>query len=96
MKKITTVFLMVGMFSLVGCEEKVYDVTYYKDHVREARDIVLKCRAGDMSGDNCANSKQAILSVNMALTVFPTEAIKAKYNDEEKEIVSETAKLIKS
>lgn len=96
MKKYLCLALVLGAVSLAGCKEKVYDQSYYKDHIKEAKDILLKCRSGEVSGENCSNAKDAILSVNMALKVFPKDDIKAKYSDEEKSIIDEMVKLIKS
>jgi hypothetical protein len=92
MKKYLCLVLVLGVVSLAGCKEKVYDQSYYKDHVSEAKDMVLKCKSGDVSGENCNNSKQAILSANMSLLF---KEGKEKYSDDEKSIIQEAAKIIK-
>lgn len=54
--------VFVGIFSifLSACGEKVYDKTYYADHLDEAKQVVEKCKSGDMSGENCQNAKGAV------------------------------------
>ncbi|EOS9525977.1 EexN family lipoprotein [Salmonella enterica] len=45
---------------LSGCKEKVYDVSYYSEHLEQAQDVVEKCSKGDMSGQNCENAREAL------------------------------------
>jgi hypothetical protein len=49
---------------LAACGDKVYDVDYYANHLDEAQEVVKKCAAGDMTGDNCPNAKSAISKNN--------------------------------
>ena len=45
---------------LVGCNEKIYDVSYYSEHLDEAAKVMEKCKTGDVTDDNCKNAGEAI------------------------------------
>nr|WP_290430164.1 EexN family lipoprotein [Shigella sonnei] len=54
----------MSCFLLAACEDKVYDVSYYAEHLEQAQDVVEKCSKGDMSGQNCENAREAIQKSN--------------------------------
>lgn len=60
MKKFISTLTILSCFLLAACEDKVYDVSYYTEHLEQAQDVVEKCSKGDMSGQNCENARGAI------------------------------------
>lgn len=48
---------------LCGCNDKIYDVSYYKEHKDVAIDISLKCKAGKVTDDNCGNANEALRQI---------------------------------
>ncbi|UCQ29611.1 EexN family lipoprotein (plasmid) [Edwardsiella tarda] len=51
--------ILVGSV-LAGCNEKVYDVSYYSEHLSEASKVIEQCKAGSVTGDNCKNADEAL------------------------------------
>ncbi|ECA1660385.1 hypothetical protein DKF69_22525 [Salmonella enterica] len=45
---------------LSGCNEKVYDVSYYSEHLDEAVRVMEQCKAGTVTDDNCKNAAEAL------------------------------------
>lgn len=60
MKKFISTLTILSCFLLAACEDKVYDVSYYTEHLEQAQDVVEKCSKGDMSGQNYENAREAI------------------------------------
>lgn len=60
MKKFISTLTILSCFLLAACEDKVYEVSYYTEHLEQAQDVVEKCSKGDMSGQNCENAREAI------------------------------------
>ena len=52
-------FLLIP-FLLAGCNDKIYDESYYAENIDEATKIVEQCKAGTVTNDNCKNAKAAI------------------------------------
>lgn len=52
--------VLATFFVLSGCNEKVYDTTYYSAHIDEAQKVSEQCASGKTSGDNCKNANEAI------------------------------------
>nr|WP_172692527.1 EexN family lipoprotein [Escherichia coli] len=60
MKKFISTLTILSCFLLAACEDKVYDVSYYTEHLEQAQDVVEKMQQRDMSGQNCENAREAI------------------------------------
>ncbi|CAD5879850.1 TPA: EexN family lipoprotein [Escherichia coli] len=60
MNKIISTLTILSCLFLVSCKDKVYDVSYYAEHLEQAQDVVEKCTKGDMSGQNCENARKAL------------------------------------
>ncbi|MHA6187818.1 EexN family lipoprotein [Escherichia coli] len=58
MRKLAT--LMFMCFALSACNEKVYDVSYYSEHLDEAAKVMEQCKAGTVTDDNCKNAAEAL------------------------------------
>lgn len=59
MKNIS-ITLIISLY-LTGCgEEKIYDTSYYKSHIDEGKQILIKCSSGEIGNQNCTNAKTAI------------------------------------
>lgn len=67
MKKCLCLALVLGCVSLVGCGEEIYDAAYYKENPTMATDVLIKCKSGDVSGDNCINAKKGIGMISAEL-----------------------------
>lgn len=54
--------LVIASFaSLPGCAPpEPRSVQYFETNLEEARDIVERCTAGDMGGDECSNANVAV------------------------------------
>lgn len=63
MKKLITL-VSVCLF-LSACGDKVYDKSYYTEHLDEAKQVVEKCKSGEMSGENCHNAQGAVSDAAM-------------------------------
>lgn len=48
---------LIAVVALSGCGEKVYDAAYYQANHEKAQDMIKKCEAGEVTGDNCTNAK---------------------------------------
>ena len=46
MKKFISTLTILSCFLLAACEDKVYDVSYYAEHLEQAQDVVEKCSKG--------------------------------------------------
>ncbi len=42
MKKFISTLTILSCFLLAACEDKVYDVSYYAEHLEQAQDVVEK------------------------------------------------------
>ncbi|HAX5209907.1 TPA: EexN family lipoprotein [Escherichia coli] len=60
MNKFISTLTILSCFLLAACKDKVYDVSYYAEHLEQAQDVVTKCSKGDMSGQNCENAREAL------------------------------------
>ncbi|EFH6641691.1 EexN family lipoprotein, partial [Escherichia coli] len=49
MKKAMLIPLTASMFILIGCNEKVYDVDYYVNNIKEAEQMQKKCENGEVA-----------------------------------------------
>ncbi|EAT0039947.1 EexN family lipoprotein [Escherichia coli] len=58
MKKLA--MLVFVSLVLSGCYEKVYDVSYYSEHLDEAVSVMEQCKAGIVTDDNCKNAAEAL------------------------------------
>ena len=52
----TLAFVMV----LTGCNEKIYDVSYYIEHQDEAVKVMEQCKTGEVADDNCKNAAESL------------------------------------
>lgn len=59
-----TIAILAALTALTGCKEEVHDSDYYYNHLSEARDVAQKCQNGEISGENCANAKDALFKNN--------------------------------
>ncbi|MCU5775266.1 EexN family lipoprotein [Erwiniaceae bacterium BAC15a-03b] len=57
--------------TLVACNDKVHDEEYFYQNLDEARDVGNKCKAGDITGQNCTNAKAAIYKDNQLNAKVP-------------------------
>ena len=55
-------FLLIPLF-LAGCNDKIYDESYYSAHLDEAAKVIEQCTAGKVTNDNCQNAKSAIYKI---------------------------------
>lgn len=62
MKKIFTFASLC--FLLSACGEKIYDVEYYKTNHEKAEEMLKRCEAGEISGDNCSNARDGLSKYN--------------------------------
>ncbi|HCI9168901.1 TPA: EexN family lipoprotein [Escherichia coli] len=60
MKKTIIISLAVFCGLLAGCDDKIHDVSYYKEHHEEAQNVSDKCKAGEITNDNCKNANEAL------------------------------------
>ncbi|EBL9679041.1 EexN family lipoprotein [Citrobacter portucalensis] len=58
MKKFVFTLLICTFIS--GCKDKIYDVSYYSEHLDEASSVIAKCKAGEVTDDNCKNAQLAL------------------------------------
>lgn len=59
MKKIIMILLIAMSLSACG-DEKVYDADYYQANHEKAAEVIKKCDAGEISGQNCTNAKAGL------------------------------------
>lgn len=53
--------LIPGMLLLLaGCNDKIYDKSYYSAHIDEAKKVSEKCQNGEITDDNCKNANSAL------------------------------------
>ena len=57
--KLSKCFFIIPLI-LAGCNDKIYDVSYYSEHLDEATKVVEQCKAGTVSNDNCKNAESAL------------------------------------
>ncbi|HEE9967910.1 TPA: EexN family lipoprotein [Escherichia coli] len=60
--KLSKCFFIIPLI-LAGCNDKVYDVSYYSEHLDEATKVVEQCATGKVTDDNCKNAADAIQKV---------------------------------
>ena len=60
--KLSKCFLIIPLI-LAGCNDKIYDVSYYSEHLDEATKVVEQCATGKVTDDNCKNAADAIQKV---------------------------------
>ncbi|WP_158782783.1 EexN family lipoprotein [Pantoea sp. BAV 3049] len=53
-------FLCIMLIGLSGCNDKVYDTSYYSSHMDEAKKVSEKCKNGEITDDNCKNANAAL------------------------------------
>lgn len=58
MKK--TLIVVLAALVMSGCGEKVYDASYFKANPEKAEEMLKKCEAGELSGENCENAKTGL------------------------------------
>ncbi|HDR2623679.1 TPA: EexN family lipoprotein [Enterobacter chuandaensis] len=63
MKNKVSIICFLIMPVLYGCNDKIYDVSYYKEHKDVAIDISLKCKGGEVADDNCKNANEALRQI---------------------------------
>lgn len=69
MKKTMLIPLTALMFILTGCNEKVYDVDYYVNNIKEAEQMQKKCESGEVANQNCENARNALKQINRKKTI---------------------------
>ncbi|SEL88172.1 hypothetical protein SAMN04487787_12814 [Kosakonia sacchari] len=56
MKKYILLLGIIGL--LTGCNEKVYEASFYQSNPDQAKEVLKKCQSGDMTGKNCGNASK--------------------------------------
>ena len=64
------VFVIVFTFFLSACKEDIHDVDYYTKHQDEARNVLQKCKTGELSDANCTNAKDALTRNKTVKSMF--------------------------
>ncbi|EDW8942692.1 EexN family lipoprotein [Salmonella enterica subsp. enterica] len=64
MTKIILAPLAAAMLVLTGCEEKIYDVDYYVNNIKEAEQMQKQCEQGKVTNKNCENARKALEQIN--------------------------------
>ena len=67
--KLSKCFFIIPLI-LAGCNDKIYDVSYYSEHLDEATKVVEQCKAGTVSNDNCKNAESALYKEKKKENVF--------------------------
>ena len=62
-------FSLAFALLLSGCNE-IHDVDYYTKHQEEAKSVVSKCTAGEISDANCTNAKDALARNKTVKSMF--------------------------
>ncbi|EOS1927711.1 EexN family lipoprotein [Escherichia coli] len=78
MKKTMLIPLTALIFILTGCNEKVYDVDYYVNNIKEAEQMQKKCESGEVANQNCENARNALKQINRKKTISSMFALKYK------------------
>lgn len=67
-----TKFTFIFAFALVlsGCKDDINDVDYYTKHQDEARNVLDKCKTGELSDANCANARDALARNKTVKSMF--------------------------
>ena len=59
--KLLPFLAIVPVLFLAGCNDKIYDVSYYSEHLDEATKVMEQCKAGKVTDDNCKNAHTALM-----------------------------------
>lgn len=70
MKKTMLIPLTALIFILTGCNEKVYDVDYYVNNIKEAEQMQKKCESGEVANQNCENARNALKQIKRKKTHY--------------------------
>ncbi|EFS3795138.1 EexN family lipoprotein [Escherichia albertii] len=69
MKKAILIPLTTAIVILTGCNEKIYDVDYYVNNIKEAEQMQQKCEKGEVANKNCENARNALKQINRKKTI---------------------------
>ncbi|HDQ1643801.1 EexN family lipoprotein [Escherichia coli] len=89
MNKGTIISLVLFCGLLTGCEDKIYDVSYYKEHQDEAQKISDKCKAGEITNNNCKNANEALYDIKRKEIINQMLGQSYKEKEEHKKKVNE-------
>ncbi|MCL0914189.1 EexN family lipoprotein [Escherichia coli] len=61
MKRNIIIVAFISLIGASGCDNKIYDVSYYKE---QAMETIKQCKDGSIKDENCKNAKEAIRELN--------------------------------
>lgn len=64
MKRNIIIVAFISLIGASGCDNKIYDVSYYKEHKEQAMEMIKQCKDGSIKDENCKNAKEAIRELN--------------------------------
>lgn len=65
MNKLVTLTVLLGAFTLSGCNEKTYTVSDFENNKELLNEYRQKCQNGEIDGDslNCENVSKAMMTI---------------------------------